>query len=151
MVGLPLKFGPGRVVKMLINPEKMRASGCFVLGMILVLRGNSFLGSLLELFGFLNLFLYVPFSCRDTVGVWNFDSPSRGVVVPPPHMLCLWDSLVSGFLRGACASDFQCCPLILILTCCRLASIWCRNLFPFATMALKNMPFVGNLMGTVKK
>jgi hypothetical protein len=27
----------------------------------------------------------------------------------------------------------------------------CRNLFPFASMALKNMPFVGNLMGGVKK
>lgn len=78
MVGLPLQFGPGRVVKLLINPEKMRASGCFVLGMILVLRGNSFLGTLLELFGFLNLFLYVPLSCRDAVGLCNLDSQSQG-------------------------------------------------------------------------
>jgi hypothetical protein len=57
MVGLPLQFGPGRVIKLLLNKDKLRASGCFVLGMFLVLRGNSFLGTLLEFFGFLNLFM----------------------------------------------------------------------------------------------
>jgi len=56
IVGLPLYFGPGRVMRLLVAREKLRASVCFCLGVLLVLRGNSFLGMLLEVFGFFNLF-----------------------------------------------------------------------------------------------
>jgi hypothetical protein len=56
IVGLPLYFGPGRVIRLLVAREKLRASVCFCLGVLLVLRGNSFLGMLLEVFGFFNLF-----------------------------------------------------------------------------------------------
>ena len=47
------------MLRLLANREKLRASACFCLGVFLVLRGNSFLGTLLEIFGFFNLFAYV--------------------------------------------------------------------------------------------
>lgn len=56
IIGMPLYFGPGRVMRLLFAKEKLRASICFCLGVFLVLRGNSFFGTLLEIFGFFNLF-----------------------------------------------------------------------------------------------
>ena len=56
ILGLPLYFGPGRIMRLLFAKEKLRASICFCLGVFLVLRGNSFFGMLLEIFGFFNLF-----------------------------------------------------------------------------------------------
>jgi len=43
-------------MRLLFAKEKLRASICFCLGVFLVLRGNSFFGMLLEIFGFFNLF-----------------------------------------------------------------------------------------------
>lgn len=63
ILGLPLYFGPARVMRLLFNKDKLRASACFCLGVFLVLRGNSFLGTLLEVFGFFNLFAYVHLCC----------------------------------------------------------------------------------------
>lgn len=63
ILGLPLYFGPGRVMRLLFNKDKLRASACFCLGVFLVLRGNSFLGTLLEVFGFFNLFACVFVLC----------------------------------------------------------------------------------------
>ena len=70
MIGLPLYFGPARVMKVFLSREKLRATACFVLGLFLVLRGNSFLGMLLEIFGFFNIFAYVGTEGTDRVGGW---------------------------------------------------------------------------------
>jgi hypothetical protein len=58
-MGLPLYLGPARVLRLVFAREKMRATACFLLGVFLVLRGNSFIGTLIEIFGFFNLFACV--------------------------------------------------------------------------------------------
>jgi hypothetical protein len=58
LLGLPLVFGPMRVVRAVMSPEKARATICFVIGLVLVFNGWSFVGMLLEIFAFFNLFGY---------------------------------------------------------------------------------------------
>jgi len=55
-VGAPLIFGPGRVAGYFLNPKKSRATITFGAGLFLVMVGHPFLGMILEVFGFLNLF-----------------------------------------------------------------------------------------------
>jgi len=54
--GVPLTIGSGRTVSYVLQPKKARSTGCFLLGLLLVLTGHPILGMALEAFGFLNLF-----------------------------------------------------------------------------------------------
>lgn len=90
MIGLPLQFGPGRIVRLLFDKNKLRATGCFLFGLFLVMRGNSFLGILIEIFGFCNLFMCVgqgpssfsPSACEPDMGA--FCLCSAGTSSPSP-------------------------------------------------------------------
>mmetsp|Transcript_9081 Transcript_9081/g.11536 ORF Transcript_9081/g.11536 Transcript_9081/m.11536 type:complete len:202 (-) Transcript_9081:54-659(-) len=54
--GIPLSIGPGRTVGYFLQPKKARATGCLIVGILLVFVGHPILGILLEVFGLLNLF-----------------------------------------------------------------------------------------------
>mmetsp|Transcript_3410 Transcript_3410/g.4485 ORF Transcript_3410/g.4485 Transcript_3410/m.4485 type:complete len:243 (-) Transcript_3410:867-1595(-) len=54
--GAPIVVGPKRVSSYLMNPSKLRGSIIFGLGFFLILSGHPLLGTVVELFGFFNLF-----------------------------------------------------------------------------------------------
>jgi Got1/Sft2-like family len=56
MGGVPMTIGPGRTAGYFFQPKKARATGCLVLGIVLVFVGWPVLGIILEAFGLLNLF-----------------------------------------------------------------------------------------------
>lgn len=56
MAGVPVTMGPSRTIRYLGRPEKLRATLCLGLGVLLVWVGWPMLGMVLEVFGLLNLF-----------------------------------------------------------------------------------------------
>ena len=56
MGGIPLTIGPSRTLGYLAKKEKMRATVCLALGILLVFSGWPVVGIALEAFGLLNLF-----------------------------------------------------------------------------------------------
>jgi Got1/Sft2-like family len=56
IVGVPMILGPSRTVSYFVQAEKMRATSCLALGIVLVFLGHPIFGILLEVFGLLNLF-----------------------------------------------------------------------------------------------
>jgi Got1/Sft2-like family len=56
IAGVLLTLGPTHTVRYFAQPEKMRATACLALGIMLVLAGSPLLGIVLEVFGVLNLF-----------------------------------------------------------------------------------------------
>ena len=56
MAGVPMTIGPGRTAGYFLQPQKARATGCLVLGIVLVFVGHPIVGILLEAFGLMNLF-----------------------------------------------------------------------------------------------
>jgi len=57
LVGVPLMFGPSKTMGYFLQPAKVRATACLVVGIILVvLMGRPILGIAMQVFGLLNLF-----------------------------------------------------------------------------------------------
>jgi Got1/Sft2-like family len=56
IVGVPMILGPSRTVSYFVQAEKMRATTCLALGILLVFLGHPIFGIILEVFGLLNLF-----------------------------------------------------------------------------------------------
>lgn len=56
MIGLVLIVGPQKTAFFFGRPQKLRASLCFLFGILLILLKHSFFGFLIESFGILGLF-----------------------------------------------------------------------------------------------
>lgn len=56
IAGVPLTIGPNATIGYFAKPEKIRATSCLLLGILLVFVGHPTFGIALELFGLLNLF-----------------------------------------------------------------------------------------------
>jgi hypothetical protein len=56
IIGVLFTIGPTQTIQYFIQPEKMRATICLLLGIFLVFIGSPLFGIILEVFGILNLF-----------------------------------------------------------------------------------------------
>lgn len=54
--GITMLIGTGKTLQFFLRREKMRATICFLGGMLLVIFHFTFIGILVELFGIINLF-----------------------------------------------------------------------------------------------
>ncbi len=56
LVGITLTIGAAKTVRFFSQRRKLRGTVCFAAGFLLVLSGYTFVGVLVESFGFINLF-----------------------------------------------------------------------------------------------
>lgn len=57
--GLTLIIGPQNTFRFFARKQKLRGTACFIGGILLVFMKYAFIGMIVEIFGFLNLFGYV--------------------------------------------------------------------------------------------
>jgi hypothetical protein len=57
--GLTLIIGPQKTFYFFARKQKLRGTACFIGGILLVFMKYAFIGMIVEIFGFLNLFGYV--------------------------------------------------------------------------------------------
>jgi hypothetical protein len=63
MAGLILVIGPQKAVGFFVKPTKWRGTAAFFAGLFLVLIRYTFIGMMVEMFGFINLFGYPLLVC----------------------------------------------------------------------------------------
>jgi hypothetical protein len=59
--GLTLIIGPQKTFYFFARKQKLRGTACFIGGILLVFMKYAFIGMIVEIFGFLNLFGYAAY------------------------------------------------------------------------------------------
>lgn len=62
LVGVTVVMGPSKTKRFLFQQRHLRGTICFLSGIVIVLCGWTFVGMIIELFGFVNLFGYASSS-----------------------------------------------------------------------------------------